>query len=155
MVLGSFGVVTLVSGRGDGDTGLSAFRGLGRRRPVLAFAFTVFLLAQAGVPFTSGFFAKFYAIRAAVNSSSYALAIVAMVSAVVAAFLYLRIIVSMYLSDDEAEGEAAVAGPRVRIPPAAGVALTIAFAFTVVVGFLPARVVDFARDAVPVLIAAR
>jgi NADH-quinone oxidoreductase subunit N len=150
MVVGSFGVVTLVGRTGDADHGLSAYRGLSARRPALALAFTVFLLAQAGVPLTSGFLAKFYVIGAAVEANSYALALVAMVSAVVAAFVYLRIIVAMYMSADE--GETAPEAPFINVPPAAAVSLTVAVAFTVVVGLLPSPVVDFARDAVPVLL---
>jgi NADH-quinone oxidoreductase subunit N len=143
MVLGSFGVVTLVGRRGDDRHGLDAYRGLARSRPGLAFAFTVFLLAQAGVPFTSGFLAKFYVIGAAVESHSYALAVIAMLAAVIAAFFYLRVIVVMYMGDDEAgEGQ-----PRVPIPAGAGVALAASLAFTVVVGFLPQFVFDFARHA--------
>jgi NADH-quinone oxidoreductase subunit N len=148
MVVGSFGVATLVGRRGDADHGLGAYRGLGARRPALALAFTVFLLAQAGVPLTSGFLAKFYVIGAAVEAESYALAIIAMVSAVVSAFVYLRIIVAMYMSSEE--GEVADAGPVIRVPLAAGISIGVAVAFTLVVGLIPSPVVDFARDAVPV-----
>jgi NADH-quinone oxidoreductase subunit N len=146
MVLGTFGVVTLVSRTGDGATDLAAFRGLARERPVLALVFTVFLLAQAGVPLTSGFVAKFGVIAAAVDAKDYGLALVAMLAAVIAAFLYLRIIVSMYLADPQATD----AGREpVRVPLSAGLALVLALAFTVVVGFLPGFVLDFARDALP------
>ena len=96
LILGSFGIVTLVARRGDARHDLEDYRGLGRSRPGLALAFTVFLLAQAGVPFTSGFLAKFYVISAAVESNSYALAVIAMLAAVVATFFYLRLIVVMY-----------------------------------------------------------
>ncbi|MEZ5166256.1 MAG: proton-conducting transporter membrane subunit [Acidimicrobiales bacterium] len=64
-------------------------------------AFTIFLLAQAGVPLTTGFVAKFEVIGAAVAARSYWLAVVAMVSAVVSAFLYLRIVLSMYLGQSD------------------------------------------------------
>ncbi|MGE0877040.1 MAG: NADH-quinone oxidoreductase subunit N [Acidimicrobiia bacterium] len=150
MVVGSFGVVTLVARKGDDRHDLDDYRGLSKSRPVLAFVFTVCLLAQAGVPLTTGFLAKFYVIGAAVDAHSYGLAIVAMLTAVVSAFLYLRIIVSMYLAD--APGDAL---PKVRVPFASGLALTVAVAFTLVVGFLPSAVIDFARDAVPVLTASR
>jgi len=151
MVIGSFAIVALVGPASDGTHDISTFRGLSSRRPVLAFAFTVFLLAQAGVPLTSGFFAKFYVISAAVNTRSYALAVIAMVSAVIAAFLYLRLIVAMYLS--EPEGEAAPRGPKVSVPAAAALGLALAVAFTVIVGIDPSAVIDFAHDAVPVLVA--
>lgn len=149
MVLGTFGILTVVGRTGDDEFGLDSLRGLSRRRPLLAFVFAVLLFAQAGVPLTSGFMAKFYVIAAAVDAKSYALAVVAMLAAVVAAFLYLRIIVSMYLTDTDA-----AAGPGPTVPVSAGVALAAAFAFTVVVGFAPGWVIDFARDAVPVLVAA-
>ncbi|HEX2043300.1 MAG TPA: NADH-quinone oxidoreductase subunit N [Acidimicrobiales bacterium] len=144
MILGSFGVATLVGRRGDERHSLDAYRGLGRSRPGLAFVFTVFLLAQAGVPFTSGFLAKFYVIGAAVESRSYALAIVAMLAAVIAAFFYLRVIVVMYMAEED-EGEEPA--PRVEIPAGAGLALGLSLAFTVVVGFLPQFVFDFAENA--------
>jgi NADH-quinone oxidoreductase subunit N len=151
MVIGSFAVVTVVSGKGDENTGLDAFRGLASRRPVLAFVFTVLLLAQTGVPLTSGFLAKFYVISAAVEAKSYALAIIAMIAAVIAAFFYLRLIVYMYMAapSGEGEGEEAAPAPSGPIPIAvgAGLALGIALGFTLVVGFLPSAVFDFARHA--------
>jgi NADH-quinone oxidoreductase subunit N len=147
MIIGSFAVVTLVSGKGDNQTGLDAFRGLASRRPVLAFVFTVLLLAQTGVPLTSGFLAKFYVISAAVEAKSYAIAIIAMIAAVIAAFFYLRLIVVMYMAGPAEEGEPAPATGPIPIAVGAGLALSIALGFTLVVGFLPSAVFDFARHA--------
>jgi NADH-quinone oxidoreductase subunit N len=162
MILGSFAIATIVGRLGDDRHSLDDYRGLARDRPGLAFVFTVFLLAQAGVPLTTGFLAKFSVISAAVEANSYALAIIAMVAAVIATFFYLRIIVMMYMTDDEAEatepGEApaepAEAGaeggavaPPLRIPVGVGAALGIAVAFTLLFGFLPEPVLDFARHA--------
>jgi NADH-quinone oxidoreductase subunit N len=148
MIAGTFGVISLVAGDGDRRTSIDDYRGLSRSRPVLALAFTVLLLAQAGVPFTSGFFAKFGVVGAAVDASSYGLAIIAMVTAVIAAFVYLRVVVAMYMSDEEAE-----ARPPVVVPFGAGLALTLAVGITVVVGVLPWLITDVAQDAVPVLVA--
>jgi NADH-quinone oxidoreductase subunit N len=142
MVIGSFTVVMLVGGRGDDRHSLEDYRGLASRRPGLALAFTVFLMAQAGVPFTSGFLAKFYVISAAVDRHSYALAMVAMLGAAVAAFFYLRVIVVMYSPPAEGEEQRSIPLPRT-----AAVALGIALVFTLVVGILPAPVIDFARHA--------
>jgi NADH-quinone oxidoreductase subunit N len=138
LVIGSFAVVTVVARGSEGDTSLDAFTGLARRRPVLALAFTVFLLAQAGVPFTSGFIAKFGVIQAAVEVDSYAIAVIAMVTAVVAAFLYLRIMVTMWVSspDDGAD--------VLPVPFSAGVAIAAAVAFTLVVGIVPGWLIDAA-----------
>lgn len=134
LVMGTFGVVTAVGRTGDNATDLAGFRGLGRTRPVLAFAMTILLLAQAGVPLTSGFIAKFGVIRAAVEVNSYAVAIIAMVAAVIAAFLYLRIMVSMWIADPEAGDDQR---EPVRIPAYLTVAITLSVAFTLVVGFFP------------------
>ncbi len=139
LVIGSFGVVTIVAG--DEPATLDTFKGLARRKPVVAVAFTVFLLAQAGVPFTSGFVAKFGVIQAAVSENSYAIAIIAMVAAVVAAFLYLRIMVSMWLHDP------ADANDTVTVPFSAGTAIAVAALFTVAVGIYPSWLIDLS-DAV-------
>jgi NADH-quinone oxidoreductase subunit N len=154
MVAGSFGVVTLVGRRGDAHHALDDYRGLARQHPVLALTFTLFLLAQAGVPLTAGFFAKFYVLGAAVDAGSWPLAITAMVSAVIAAFLYLRIVVTMYAGDDAGEAAEEAARPRVRVPFAAGLGLAVAAAFTLVFGFLPGPVAEVSRDATPELQAA-
>jgi NADH-quinone oxidoreductase subunit N len=153
MVIGSFGVVTVVGGRDiEGTHPLGRYRGLSRTRPLLAFAFTVFLLAQAGVPFTSGFIGKFVVIGAAVDDASYVLAAIAMVAAVVGAFVYLRIVLNMYATDDDVETPTLpTAPPRARWP--SQLALAAAFAFTVVIGVLPQFFIEFSRDAIPVLVA--
>jgi NADH-quinone oxidoreductase subunit N len=147
LVIGSFAVVGVVAGEGDGHTTVADYAGLGRRRPWLAFLFTVLLLAQAGVPLTTGFFAKFYAISAAVEERSWALAIVAMLAAVIAAFLYLRIMVSMWLADDAAGDSIPV-----PIPVITGAVLVVTVVFTLVFGIWPEPIVDLAQDAVPALV---
>jgi NADH-quinone oxidoreductase subunit N len=144
LVVGSFAVVSAVSRTGDESTDLAAFRGLGRSHPLLALGMTVLLLAQAGVPLTSGFIAKFGVIQAAVEERSYAIAIIAMVSAVIAAFLYLRIMVSMWITDVEADD---AAREPVRVPLATGLAVFAAVAFTLLVGLVPGWAIDAARDA--------
>jgi NADH-quinone oxidoreductase subunit N len=96
MVIGTFAVITVVARDGDSGHQLTDYRGLGKRQPLLALAFAVLLLAQAGAPFTTGFLAKFTVVAAAVDVHSYALAVIAMASAAVAAFFYLRVVVAMY-----------------------------------------------------------
>jgi NADH-quinone oxidoreductase subunit N len=91
---------------------------------------TVLLLAQAGVPVTSGFIAKFGVIRAAVSVESYPLAIVAMVAAVVAAYLYLRIMVTMFFENVERSA-------IIAIRPCSSVAISVAVVVAVLVGLFP------------------
>jgi NADH-quinone oxidoreductase subunit N len=142
MVAGTFGVVTVVGGRGDDDHELDDYRGLSRRYPVLAGLMSVLLFAQAGVPFTSGFFAKFRVIAAAAGEESYVLAAVAMLAAVVAAVLYLRVVVRMFLIDAVADGAAGehgagTAGGPVTPSWSAVVAVAVAAVVTIVLGLLP------------------
>ena len=98
MVIGTFAVITVVGGPGDGAHDLGRYRGLASRQPWLAGALTILLMAQAGIPFTTGFLAKLEVVEAAVKANSTALAVVAMVTAVIAAFFYLRVILLMYSS---------------------------------------------------------
>ena len=149
MVIGTFGVLTVVSGRGDRKTSLDDLDGLGARRPALALALTIFLLAQAGVPLTTGFVAKFEVIGAAVEARSFWLAVVAMVSAVVSAFLYLRIVLSVYLGSPADDSEIPDDESGERVHPAAGLAIGIALAITIGFGLFPGPIDDLARHAIP------
>jgi NADH-quinone oxidoreductase subunit N len=146
LVIGTFAVIALVGESTDGDQSFAAYRGLANRKPLLAAVFTLLLLAQAGVPFTSGFIAKFSVIAAAAEAEEYLLAVVAMVAAVIAIFLYLRVTVTMYMTDDEAVP--AADDRRISISAGAGLALVLAVGFTIVAGVVPNFMVDFAQEAV-------
>ncbi len=149
MIAGSFGVMSLVTGEGDARSDITDFKGLSKRRPILAVAFTVFLLSQAGIPTTSGFFAKFYIIGAAIEARSFWLAIAVMLTSVVAAVFYLRVIVAMWLTDDDEIKDRS----RIPIPVTAGVAIAIAVTVTMAVGVLPSILLDIVQDAEAVLVA--
>jgi NADH-quinone oxidoreductase subunit N len=142
MIAGAFGVVTIVGRAGDNAHDLASYGGLARRSPLLAFALMVFLLAQAGVPFTSGFLAKFGVIGAAVEARSFWLALIAMVSSVISAFVYLRIVLAMYDRDAE------VSGPRLHVPLGARAAIIIALLVTIGVGLVPEPLAHATRTAV-------
>jgi NADH-quinone oxidoreductase subunit N len=96
IIAGTFAVLQLIQTEGEARNDLGAIRGLGRRRPGLALVMLLFLLAQAGMPATSGFLAKFYVISAAVQRGQYPLAIIGMLAAAIAAFFYLRVGLLMY-----------------------------------------------------------
>ena len=145
-VAGSFGVATVVGRRGDNAHDLSHYRGLGKRAPLVAFAFLVFLLGQAGVPFTSGFLAKFYVIGAAVDARSFWLGLVAMLSSVISAYAYLKVILAMYGEESEADA------PTFRVPPGARVALVLAVTATIGFGLVPGPLTDAARTAASTIV---
>jgi NADH-quinone oxidoreductase subunit N len=110
MVIGSFAVVTLLGRDGDADHDLSRYRGLAGRQPVLALALAVLLLAQAGAPFTTGLWAKVQVVFAAVDAGEVPLGVIAMVSAAVAAYFYLRVAVLMYAGGGLGEPEGGSGG---------------------------------------------
>jgi NADH-quinone oxidoreductase subunit N len=148
LVIGSFAVVSIVGRSGDGMHSLDSYRGLGRVSPALAGTFTILLLAQAGVPFTSGFYAKFYAVIAAVDAQSAWLAVVAMLSAVIAAYLYLRLVVTMWFV---APGDQTPA-PGLPIPATTGVALVVCVAVTLFIGITPGPLTSVVDEAPPVVV---
>jgi NADH-quinone oxidoreductase subunit N len=151
MTIGAFAVVSLVARRRhDARHSLDDYRGLAVREPVLAGFLTLFLLAQAGVPLTGGFVAKLDVFAAAVEAREYALAIVGVLAAVVAAFFYLRVVVVMFTGEPEAadDGEPAPAARRgTAVEPATALVLTACAAITLLAGILPGGFVDFASDA--------
>jgi NADH-quinone oxidoreductase subunit N len=154
LVAGSFAVVTVVGRTGDRRHSITEYRGLSRNRPLLAGVFTFLLLAQAGVPFTSGFFAKFEIIGAAADARSFVLALIAMISAVIAAYLYLRLVVIMGMQP-EAEASAVGADEEpIEVPWATGLAIGAAAVVTLVVGVFPSILLDWADQALPALTAA-
>lgn len=158
MVIGTFGVITVAGRRGDGLHSIDDYRGLSRSRPVLALGFTVLLLAQAGTPFTGGFLAKLGVVSAAVDTHDYGLALIAMVTAVISAFLYLRIIVSMYfVGGDHGEESVGSSGdadsrPPMRIATGAAITVGVAVVATLVLGIVPGMFSDMARHATATLV---
>ncbi|MEX2459562.1 MAG: NADH-quinone oxidoreductase subunit NuoN [Actinomycetota bacterium] len=130
MILGAFGVVLVVSGRGEERTGLPAYAGLAERSPALAGLLALFLLSLAGIPPTAGFIAKVSVFSAAIQAGYWPLALIAVLSSVVAAYFYIRVIVLMYMEQPEESA-------GLLTSPAAGIALAPAALATLVLGVFP------------------
>ena len=79
--------------------------GLSKNHPILSFAFLIVLFSLAGIPPLAGFFAKFYIFTAVIEQSMYSLAIIGLLSTVIAAFYYLRIIKVIYFDSEIEEYE--------------------------------------------------
>jgi NADH-quinone oxidoreductase subunit N len=140
--VGAFAVVTMVRDAGGEAWHLSRWAGLGKRSPLLAGLFAFFLLAFAGIPLTSGFFAKYAVFQAAVSGGALPLVIVGVVASAIAAFFYVRVIVLMFFSDPAADG------PSVVVPSWGTAAVVgIAALATVVLGVYPQPVLDLANSA--------
>jgi len=143
MTMGAFIVASIVGragGEGEEGYSLSSYAGLGRRRPMLAAAMTVFLLSLTGIPPTAGFIGKWYVFKAAVEGQLYLLAVVGVLNAAIAAYYYLSPVVAMWMQD-EAEGP----GPA-RADAATATALALSCAATLLLGLWPGPVLDIARE---------
>lgn len=87
----------------DGEQGLdlSAYAGLGKKQPVLAAVMTVAMLSFTGVPPTLGFVGKFYLFRTVLEGGFVGLALIGVLTSLVSAYYYLRVVVVMYMQDGE------------------------------------------------------
>ncbi len=101
-VLGAFCVVLCMRRNDRMVEGIEDLSGLSRSNPLMALALALFMMSMAGIPPFAGFFAKLYVFLAAIQSGLYTLAIIGVLSSVVAAYYYLRIVKVMYF-DEPAE----------------------------------------------------
>jgi NADH-quinone oxidoreductase subunit N len=140
--VGAFGVITLVRDPGGEAGHLSRWAGLGRRSPLIAGIFALFLLAFAGIPLTSGFTGKFAVFQAAIAAGETPLVIIGVLSSAIAAFFYVRVIVLMYFSDPIPDG------PEVVVPSVfTGTAVGLGVVATLVFGIVPEPVLTLANHA--------
>ncbi len=143
MTMGAFIVASMVGrsgGEGEEGYSLSAYAGLGRRRPVMALVMTVFLLSLVGIPGTAGFIAKLYVFKAAVEGRLWVLAAIGLLNSVIAAYYYLTPVVAMWMQP-EAEGP----GPA-RAGVSVSAALAICGVATLAFGIYPAPLLEIARE---------
>lgn len=141
-VIAAFALVSLVRDADGEATHLSRWAGLGRRSPLFAGVFTFLLLAFAGIPLTSGFIAKFGVFGAAIGGGQTWLVIFGVLTSIVIAFPYLRVVVMMWLSEP---GEST---PTVSIPGAlTSASLAIGTVATLVLGVIPGPLIELADKA--------
>jgi NADH-quinone oxidoreductase subunit N len=144
-VIAAFAVITLVRDDEGEATHLSRWAGLGRRSPLVAGIFTFLMLAFAGIPLTSGFTSKFAVFGAALGVGSawqVAMVVAGVITSMVLAFPYLRVVVVMWLS------EPAEQSPTVSIPGAfTSAALMVGVLATFVLGVFPSPILDLADKA--------
>ena len=103
---------------------------------------TIFLLSLGGFPPTAGFVAKWYVFSAAVKAGYYWLAVIGVLTSVISVFFYLRIVVMMYMSPDDA------AARFPAVPRIAGAALIVSAILVFYLGVLPTRVLDWAAASI-------
>jgi NADH-quinone oxidoreductase subunit N len=145
MNVGAFAVVGHFASQGERYVTIEDYAGLGKRSPLLAAVFTMFLLSLIGIPAFGGFFAKFYVFSAALQQNLVGLVIIGVINSAIAAYYYLRIIVVMYMREPREEV------PVAPIPFALGTALALSLAATIYLGVLPNRVLEYASRSVALL----
>jgi NADH-quinone oxidoreductase subunit N len=138
MNLGAFLVVIALAEKNGGDETVGAFRGLGRRAPVLALVMAIFLFSLTGLPPMAGFVGKFYIFAALIRGGgawNWTVAVVGVLNSVVSLFYYARVLRAMYL--EKGDGEPASVRPLFG---ATSVALAVP---TLILGIYWAPVYDF------------
>ncbi len=102
MTVGTFGLIMVMARNGKSVENIDDLRGFSKDHPILAGAFLILMLSMAGIPPLAGFFAKFYVFLAAVQEGFFVLAVIGVITSVIAAFYYLRIIKVMYFDEPKA-----------------------------------------------------
>jgi NADH-quinone oxidoreductase subunit N len=143
MNVGVFAVITLVAGYDEKLSLIDDFRGLVYRSPLLGSLLIFFLISLIGIPFTGGFFGKFYAFSAAVDGGAIALAIIGLLNSGLAAAYYLRLalVAAQRPSDDQ------VVPPKPHVGPAVIAAVSLAVLATLALGIVPGAALNAARSA--------
>jgi NADH-quinone oxidoreductase subunit N len=148
-ILGAFGVAALVAETTDGGDegyGLLRYAGLGRRHPVLAASMAIFMLSLIGIPPTAGFAGKVLIVQAAVlramegSTVLLVLAVAGLLTSVVSAAYYLRVLVIMYMQEPDG------APTLVRTGSGPGLALLISTAGVLALGIHPHLVYDLVKN---------
>jgi NADH-quinone oxidoreductase subunit N len=144
--IGAFGVIAVLDNADQPNDQIRDYAGLWYQHPALATLMTIFLLSLGGFPPLAGFVAKWYVFTAAISAGYTRLAIIGVLTSVVSVFFYLRIIVMMYMTSNEAQA---------RFPPvprAAGMALIVSAILLFYLGILPTRVIDWAARSVSTIL---
>jgi len=145
MNVGAFLVLTQLSGFDEKLRTIQDFTGLALRRPVLSAVFGLFLISLIGIPFTGGFFGKFFVFSAAVHSGHTWLAIVGLANSGVACFYYLRVLSALYSRPSTDTLADIPTARRVTFP--AALALTATAAATLCLGILPNHLLHLVQRA--------
>ncbi|HLY39900.1 MAG TPA: NADH-quinone oxidoreductase subunit N [Terracidiphilus sp.] len=144
MNVGIFAVVTLVSGYDDEFPLVDDYRGLIYRSPLLGILLIFFLVSLVGIPFTGGFFGKFYSFSAAVGGGAVWLAIIGLLNSGVASAYYLRLAFSAARRSADNETSSRSALPQVGIAVAAALFFTVAS--TLALGIVPNEILRDAQE---------
>lgn len=136
MNMGAFAVVTLIARRGDQQTNVDDYNGIGFASPVLAFSLSLFLLSLLGMPPTAGFMGKLSVFAAAMRQGYVWLVVIGVLNSAISAYYYLRLIIVMFFRERTGAWEAP------RVPVSVAIALVITLIGVFYLGLFPGRVLD-------------
>jgi NADH-quinone oxidoreductase subunit N len=136
---GAWAVVIALEKQEGKGLEISDYAGLGRKYPTLAAAMVIFMLSLTGVPPTLGFVGKFYLFRAAIEGQFYLLAVIGVLTSLISAYYYLRVVVTMYMRDGD---------PETTSEPWLNLTWGTAAILTVLVSLVPSPLFDWASQAV-------
>lgn len=140
MTIGTFAVILCMRQQGRMVEGIQDLAGLSRTHPMMALMMLVFMFSMAGIPPTAGFFGKLFVFQAAIEAHLYLLAVIGVLSSVVGAFYYLRIIKLMYFDETVEPLERRIDGDVAVVMAGTGL-------FTLLFFFFPAPLLDGAAAA--------
>jgi NADH-quinone oxidoreductase subunit N len=143
MNVGIFAVVSHAGGYDDRLTLIEDYKGLAWRSPLLGGAMGFFLISLIGIPFTGGFFGKFYVFASALHAGMVWLAIIGLVNSGIAAFYYLRVAAAVFSRPSESSPVHAVPQPGFALL----CALFLTVAATLVMGIAPGGILSGAQAA--------
>lgn len=132
--IAAFGVVYNVTRNGNENT--DAFNGLAKRNPVMAFCMAVAMLSLAGIPITSGFFAKYFVFTTMIGTPYKWLLILAVITSAVGAYYYLKVIIAMYFKTQEVETE------KIQVEKSQTLVIVLTTIVTLVIGIAPGLVAE-------------
>jgi len=137
MNVGAFSVIIAVERDDATNTGMDSIRGLSRTQPLLAASMTVFMFSLTGIPLTAGFIGKWFIFGAALKAGLDWLALIGVLTSIVSAYYYLRVVWMMYFEAGE---------PTASVPLPLAWGISIAAVGTLFLGIFPYLLSDFARD---------
>ena len=101
MNMGTFACLYLMKADGKYTEKIEDLSGLSKERPMFAFSFLILFFSLAGIPPLGGFFAKFFVFMSVIESEMYTLAIIGLLTTVISAFYYLKVIKIIYFDDNK------------------------------------------------------
>lgn len=151
MNVGAFLVITQLSGYNEDLRSIDDYIGVAVKRPILAALLSFFLLSLIGIPFTGGFFGKFFVFTAALHAGNIWLAVIGLLNSGIACFYYLRLLSALYTRAPEEEATV----PRHSVTAPAALALAATALATLMLGILPRPILHVAGRAASDSIATR